>query len=161
MTTELKPCPFCGGEAKLTKHFKEEMYGLMHRCPAVGPIIFDFGDKAKHIKNWNRRAALAATPDLPAEPNKSQALDGLTGYVAGIIAANERAMLAAAPRAPIAQALSDDQIESVGHRKAWRYAHSKDPNHSSTYTFNRSCLIYFARAIEQAHGIGIKGEVKS
>jgi hypothetical protein len=45
-----------------------------------------------------------------------------------------------------AKPLTDEQIEAIGHRKAWRYKHSSDPAHSSTYTFNRVCLLDFARA---------------
>lgn len=43
--------------------------------------------------------------------------------------------------------VSDDGILTAGHRLAWRYKHSTDPSHSSTYTFNRACLLQFARAI--------------
>lgn len=43
--------------------------------------------------------------------------------------------------------VSDDDILTAGHRLAWRYKHSTDPSHSSTYTFNRACLLQFARAI--------------
>lgn len=43
--------------------------------------------------------------------------------------------------------VSDDDILIAGHRLAWRYKHSTDPSHSSTYTFNRACLLQFARAI--------------
>lgn len=43
--------------------------------------------------------------------------------------------------------LSDDEILTAGHRLAWRYKHSNDPAHSSTYTFNHACLLQFARAI--------------
>lgn len=46
--------------------------------------------------------------------------------------------------------LTDEQIEAIGHRKAWRYKHSSDPAHSSTYTFNRVCLLDFARAAIEA-----------
>jgi len=52
----------------------------------------------------------------------------------------------AAPAAPAPAPLTDEQIEAIGHRKAWRYKHSSDPAHSSTYTFNRTCLLDFARA---------------
>lgn len=51
--------------------------------------------------------------------------------------------------APVA-GMTDEEIEAIGHRKAWRYKFSSDPHHSSTYTFNKMCLIDFARAIEAA-----------
>lgn len=44
--------------------------------------------------------------------------------------------------------LSDERIEELAHRMAWRYKFSSDPNHSNTYTFNRNCLLQFVRAIE-------------
>jgi len=50
-------CPFCGEEPEIAKHFKEEMWRLVHRCPAVGPITIDWRDSvASVIKDWNRRA---------------------------------------------------------------------------------------------------------
>jgi delta 1-pyrroline-5-carboxylate dehydrogenase len=36
------------------------------------------------------------------------------------------------------------QAVQIAHRTAWRYAHSSDPHHSHTYTFNRACLLDFA-----------------
>ena len=39
---ELKPCPFCGGEAKITKHFREDIWRLLHRCSVVGAITLDW-----------------------------------------------------------------------------------------------------------------------
>ena len=38
-------------------------------------------------------------------------------------------------------------IIELAHRICWRYKHSKDPHHSSTYTFNESTLQQFAKAI--------------
>lgn len=52
----LKPCPFCGKRPEIHKHFREDMHSLIHRCKILGPIIFDFGSKDRHIKNWNTRA---------------------------------------------------------------------------------------------------------
>lgn len=46
-----------------------------------------------------------------------------------------------------AEPLSDEQITTIAHRMAWRYKHSSDPAHSDTYTFNRTTLIDFVRAI--------------
>ena len=141
MTTELLPCPFCGGKAEIERFGTYKM-STQYACQNCSCHL-ETGEESDHGARWNERAALAATPDLPAEPDKSQALDGLTGYVAGIIAANERAMPVAAPRAPIAQPLSDAQIDKcwdgltpAGHGKS-RYD--------------------IARAIEIEHGI--KGEV--
>lgn len=47
---------------------------------------------------------------------------------------------------PAAQPFTALEIETLAHRKAWRYKHSTDPNHSNTYTFNRTTLIEFTRA---------------
>lgn len=63
-----------------------------------------------------------------------------------------RAMLAARPAAPAPVALTDEQIAEIGHRMAWRYRQSSDPNHSDTYTFNRARLVAFARAIVGKEG---------
>lgn len=43
--------------------------------------------------------------------------------------------------------MSPTEIEALAHRTAWRYAHSKDPHHSSTYTFNQSCLLDFSQKL--------------
>ena len=56
MDKELKSCPFCGGEeAHITKHFKEDMYNLIHRCKIIGCIKLDWSDKKTLIKAWNTR----------------------------------------------------------------------------------------------------------
>ena len=38
-------------------------------------------------------------------------------------------------------------IIELAHRICWRYKHSKDPHHSSTYTFNDRTLLQFAEAV--------------
>jgi len=43
--------------------------------------------------------------------------------------------------------ITKEQAIEIGHRRAWRYAHSRDPHHSSTYTFNDHCLHEFANAV--------------
>lgn len=40
--------------------------------------------------------------------------------------------------------MTEQEIESLAHRMAWRYSKSHDPHHSDTYTFNRQCLLQFA-----------------
>lgn len=61
---ELKPCPFCGGEAKLvphtffsekTKKFETNCFGVQcKKCQTSG---FQFWGCEKHaIEAWNRRA---------------------------------------------------------------------------------------------------------
>jgi hypothetical protein len=51
----LKPCPFCGETPKLDKHFREDIWRLTHRCPAVGPITFDWSTPGRIANGWNRR----------------------------------------------------------------------------------------------------------
>jgi len=53
--TIFKPCPFCGELPQVTKHFKIEAYGLVHRCKAVGHIAIDFSDYDLVLRRWNTR----------------------------------------------------------------------------------------------------------
>ena len=66
MTEELKPCPFCGGEAKLlTMTYRGgQVYGVF--CTSDlnaeyqhGHFIDNYGLKEEAITSWNRRAMLA------------------------------------------------------------------------------------------------------
>lgn len=53
---KLKSCPFCGEIPKTTKHFKEELWLMIHRCPYTGIIQFDWTDDEEQIINkWNHR----------------------------------------------------------------------------------------------------------
>lgn len=54
MVDELKPCPFCGGEAELTGHQAPEFWVL---CPTIGCKASSegFGDKKRAIAAWNTR----------------------------------------------------------------------------------------------------------
>ncbi|ABL71802.1 Lar family restriction alleviation protein [Paracoccus denitrificans] len=51
MPSELKPCPFCGGE------MEDRGYGAVHLDPQKCPI----GDLAVDVDRWNRRADLCAS----------------------------------------------------------------------------------------------------
>lgn len=53
--TDALPCPFCGKEPTLTKHHKEDAWGLTHRCEVIGPFSFSWGSRELHIERWNRR----------------------------------------------------------------------------------------------------------
>ena len=118
--------------------------------------------KAEAIAAWNRRAlaAPAATqqPTLPQPiPDALHALIDAaaneTGteepfYAALAVISKHVAALSGVAPAPQPE-LTDERITELGHRHAWRYKHSSDPNHSHTYTFNGCALHNFARAIER------------
>ena len=51
---ELKPCPFCGGEAEAVYGFYDYNYwGVM--CKECGCYIGGYEPKEKHIEAWNTR----------------------------------------------------------------------------------------------------------
>ena len=56
--TELKPCPFCGGEAETKRHkffVGSDTYGVVcTKCEARTSQFFD--TQAEAIEAWNRRA---------------------------------------------------------------------------------------------------------
>lgn len=60
MSDGLKPCPFCGGEASLSKLSANEPSARWFvRCDSTGCEINPFawrGTRAKAIEAWNRRA---------------------------------------------------------------------------------------------------------
>lgn len=77
---ELLPCPFCGGEATITKHFKDDLWRLTHRCKTMGFIEIDWRMSPEWLaKQWNTRALESAveggTVDYgtPCLPPQSQA----------------------------------------------------------------------------------------
>ena len=52
MKTELKPCPFCGGQAR-RYNGNTDMYGVV--CKKCGAKVFGYGNEASATKAWNRR----------------------------------------------------------------------------------------------------------
>ena len=59
---ELRPCPFCGGEAKLRFfHIKPanapelKQWSIEHECVAMRSVIFSNECEADAIKAWNTR----------------------------------------------------------------------------------------------------------
>ena len=55
---DLKPCPFCGGEADVIEHLfyeHDSLYGLQcKKCKAKTYLFYESEEKA--IEAWNRRA---------------------------------------------------------------------------------------------------------
>ena len=55
---ELKPCPFCGGEAEIIHLDDDDNAGgscvCCTKCQASGNV--EFGRKENFVENWNRRA---------------------------------------------------------------------------------------------------------
>lgn len=55
---ELKPCPFCGGEAKFYQNIEENNCFIeCTKCQASSPLMYHYGDDAKPhvIEAWNSR----------------------------------------------------------------------------------------------------------
>lgn len=50
---ELKPCPFCGGEAKRYYGY-HDMYGVT--CKKCSAKVYGYASKGGATKAWNRRA---------------------------------------------------------------------------------------------------------
>ena len=54
--SELENCPFCGERPKIDKHFRENLYCLVHRCKVLGcAISMDWNEKNYLIEKWNTR----------------------------------------------------------------------------------------------------------
>ena len=62
MSEELKPCPFCGGEARLLLNAKRKIYGKdeyrtgVVACCNVCEARMFYGSEKLAIEAWNRRA---------------------------------------------------------------------------------------------------------
>ena len=154
MTTELLPCPFCGDDGdkgRQTVTMMDAGRATFDRiqcrsCGAMAPEL-----------NWQARAA-ATTIAMPQSHSEHVALAAVlremifwecgtsSCYDLMEKAANAITELAAAPRAPIAQPLSDAQIHSIFYP-------------CGTASENQLLVARgITRAIERAHGIN--GEMK-
>ena len=56
MNNKLKPCPFCGGEAKINVLFlpNSKKWKIVHSCVIKEPICY-FGSEREAVEAWNRR----------------------------------------------------------------------------------------------------------
>jgi len=52
---KLKPCPFCGQTPILDRHYRDNLYRLVHRCTAIGAISLDWGTLESNATRWNTR----------------------------------------------------------------------------------------------------------
>lgn len=71
--TDLKSCPFCGSEAKITDTEPYAVECANEGCQIDGPC---HGNKAEAIAAWNRRASPAPSSDLVERLRN--AMDGVT-----------------------------------------------------------------------------------
>ena len=60
--TDLRPCPFCGGEVSITYHSADNVFSVWHkddRCKFIEPMYID-GKYAKSLSDarniWNKRS---------------------------------------------------------------------------------------------------------
>lgn len=94
MTDELKPCPFCGGEAETCSYYfeeknmtlwqvrcKERPYDVEHPCYTADSFI-SFATEAEAIEAWNTRAERTCRI-LQAYGDESAELDYLMDEIAG------------------------------------------------------------------------------
>lgn len=82
-----------------------------------------------------------------------QTLEVLVDALGGVYCPDEKVVIDALRQSLDAKQLEPDRLTNVhieqhAHRICTRYGHSSDPLLSHTYTFNRSTLLQFARAIE-------------
>ena len=61
---ELKPCPFCGGEAEIIRQpgYGDKPYAASCGTGGCMAVIFPFATPEEAAKKWNRRTGNAQTP---------------------------------------------------------------------------------------------------
>ena len=89
---DLKPCPFCGGEAEIIHLDDGDNAGgscvCCTKCQASGNV--EFGRKENFVENWNRRAHPCPTP--AADADRVQSVACLTRY-SPLSTGNNKAMM--------------------------------------------------------------------
>lgn len=52
----LLPCPFCGETPEFSKHFKNKMWQLIHRCAVMPTMVIEWKSTQQEIaEQWNTR----------------------------------------------------------------------------------------------------------
>lgn len=62
---ELKPCPFCGGEAEIVR-YGTPRYSTQYECTECGCSL-ETGETFNHGKAWNTRSDKSPSPCLEAK----------------------------------------------------------------------------------------------
>lgn len=70
--SELKPCPFCGGEARTTMNYctidgqlEWESFAIIHECQIVGRLCTHYFDtEAEAVEAWNTRREVLYTKPI-------------------------------------------------------------------------------------------------
>jgi hypothetical protein len=87
--TELKPCPFCGGEAEITDATRVlGVWNLIHRCTVLVPISCSFYSQEKAITAWNTRIQLAERDPIGAAIMRERAQDEIE-YLSQVFGRNQ------------------------------------------------------------------------
>lgn len=75
MSKNIKPCPFCGGEARLTystdNHRQPYVTCDTPKCPGCNTYAWHYRTEAEAIEAWNRRV-VTDTNDGSKERNKGE-----------------------------------------------------------------------------------------
>lgn len=82
MSEQLKPCPFCGGDAEISRYGNSKM-STMYHCNWCG-VALETSEEHNHGERWNERFE---TPMQKAAPEMYEMLKALLPQIAGSPAA--------------------------------------------------------------------------